>query len=277
MGFERFQNKVAVTGWFTAETAMRIGAGTSLSPVGTDNPVVRNAYGKPYIPGSSFKGILRSTVERLARSLRGPSAACNPVNENEWCVRIDDVKHFRRELRDSNVPLETADEKFTEKLLAKTCDVCKVFGSPFVASKVLIKDLDVDESYWDERLFEVRDGVAIDRETETVASGRKFDYEVVPAGTPFKVEIATENVTDDELALLFLGLREMETGSARLGGGKSRGLGKMTLRITEITAVDATKRNELLGYLKTGRAPKVENIRGFIDEKVNTYLAKLGG
>ncbi|MCS6862323.1 MAG: RAMP superfamily CRISPR-associated protein, partial [Abditibacteriales bacterium] len=88
--FDRFQNRVTLKGTLTAQTALRIGAGRATGVTGTDLPVVRDATGKPYIPGSSFKGALRAYVESLVRSVN-PSrkAACNPVSrdrQNDWCL-----------------------------------------------------------------------------------------------------------------------------------------------------------------------------------------------
>ena len=48
----------------------------------------------------------------------------------------------------------------------------------------------------------IRDGVCIDRDTETARPKAKFDYEVVPAGAAFQTSIEIENPEDDELALI---------------------------------------------------------------------------
>ena len=46
------------------ETGLHIGAGKgSLEIGGADNPVVKDAFGRPYIPGSSLRGRLRSLLE----------------------------------------------------------------------------------------------------------------------------------------------------------------------------------------------------------------------
>ena len=47
------------------ETGLHIGAGKgSLEIGGADNPVVKDAFGLPYIPGSSLRGRLRSLLEQ---------------------------------------------------------------------------------------------------------------------------------------------------------------------------------------------------------------------
>ncbi|MBD3181264.1 CRISPR-associated RAMP protein, partial [Candidatus Poribacteria bacterium] len=69
IGFADFENRVIITGKIKLLSAMHIGKGQSLEPVGTDQPVVKDVLGRPFIPGSSFKGVLRSNAERIASTL----------------------------------------------------------------------------------------------------------------------------------------------------------------------------------------------------------------
>jgi CRISPR-associated RAMP protein (TIGR02581 family) len=228
MMFDCFDNRVTLSGTLMTQTALRIGAGRATGVTGTDLPVVRDALGKPYIPGSSFKGALRACVESLVRSVN-PSrkAACNPVSskKKDWCLE--------------SVEGLTDDEV----IIDKTCLVCRVFGSPWLASKISIRDLQIDEEIWFEQ-FEVRNGVAIDRDTETAADGKLYDFEVVPAGARFGCEIVIENASPWELGLVMLGLRPFERGEASLGGARSRGLG-----VVKIDWKSRTQINDLLDYL----------------------------
>ena len=61
--FDVFKNRLEITGTLTTVTALRISQGRSLEPIGSDLPVVKDALGKPLIPGSSFKGAMRSRLE----------------------------------------------------------------------------------------------------------------------------------------------------------------------------------------------------------------------
>src|SRR5579863_4937661 len=57
--------KLIVEGDIACQTGLHIGAGKgSLEIGGADNPVVKDAYGLPYIPGSSLRGKLRSLLEQ---------------------------------------------------------------------------------------------------------------------------------------------------------------------------------------------------------------------
>src|SRR5678815_4515489 len=57
--------KLILAGELHCETGLHIGAGKgSLEIGGADNPVVKDAFGRPYIPGSSLRGKLRSLLEQ---------------------------------------------------------------------------------------------------------------------------------------------------------------------------------------------------------------------
>ena len=57
--------KLLLDGEMTCETGLHIGAGKgSLDLGGADNPVVKDAFGRPYVPGSSLRGKLRSLLEQ---------------------------------------------------------------------------------------------------------------------------------------------------------------------------------------------------------------------
>ena len=58
-----------------------------------------------------------------------------------------------------------------------------------------------------------------------MSGGRKYQFEAVPAGAEFEVDILIENGSPAELGLAWLGLRATEQGMIGLGGARSRGLG----------------------------------------------------
>ena len=67
--FDVFKNRLELTGTLTTVTALRISQGRSTEPIGSDLPVVKDALGQPLIPGSSFKGALRSRLESFLRGI----------------------------------------------------------------------------------------------------------------------------------------------------------------------------------------------------------------
>ena len=240
--FDKFQSRLNLTGEVETLTAIRIGAGRSTAVVGSDMPVVRDATGSPYIPGSSFKGVLRSYVESIMRSFTDDKkVVCDPTNNDEQCITREKMK-ILRDKRDNN---NWKDEKFNAKLLSKTCWICQLFGSLWYASKLQIRDLHVQKDLWFGQ-YQQRDGVAIDRDTETSVTGHLYDFEVVPAGTPFDFHAIVDNATDWQLGMLYLGLSAFEKGDLTIGGGSSRGLGVITLSLDSEVYIDSANIMEYL-------------------------------
>ncbi len=69
----QLMGKLILSGDLHCETGLHIGAGKgSLEIGGADNPVVKDAFGMPYIPGSSLRGRIRSLLEH-ALGLTSPA------------------------------------------------------------------------------------------------------------------------------------------------------------------------------------------------------------
>jgi CRISPR-associated RAMP protein (TIGR02581 family) len=188
---------------------------------------MRDALDRPFVPGSSFKGTLRARAESLIRAVVPGNryGACLPTGqEAERCIPNTEMAQIRQ---------KAAREKWSDERMANwvwdhSCLVCLTFGSPWMASHVQIKDLAVDDERWFGQ-FQVRDGVAIDRDTETVAGAQLYNYEVVPAGTRFDCQLVAENAQDWQLGMLWLALQPFIQGEMSLGGFRSRGLGHVRL------------------------------------------------
>src|ERR1039457_757361 len=61
----KFLGKLILEGELHCETGLHVGAGKgSMEIVGSDNPVVKEPCGRPYVPGSSLRGKLRSLLEQ---------------------------------------------------------------------------------------------------------------------------------------------------------------------------------------------------------------------
>lgn len=272
LDFSRFHNRLRLTGLLVLETGLRVGAGSEDSVVGADMPVVRDAWGRPFIPGASLKGVLRAEVERLARTInRHPLVwACpNPLDIREGLCVTDSRK--RELIRQARRPDGQVDEgDFTRTVAAATCPVCRLFGSPWLAGKLRIRDLPIEEKTWAGRL-EVRNGVGIRRDTRTAAKGILYSYEAVPAGARFDCEILIENADEVELGLAMLGLRELVQGRLLLGGSRSRGLGRARVEGWEtIQWVNGADTEGLLDYLATGKG------KSLTQANLDDYITKLG-
>lgn len=242
--FDTFKNRLELTGTLTTITALRISAGRSTEPIGSDLPVIKDAFGRPLIPGSSFKGALRARLESFLRGIVGNNRklVANPAVEEEWSLTSQEMKQLREKFSDDSI--------LTTEILKQTDLVSQLFGSPWVASKFQVRDLTVNPDFWFGQ-YQERDGVCIDRDTETAAEGKLYDFQVVPAGTQFEFKAIVENAEPWELGLLMVGLHQFETEQIPLGGGRSRGLGVVKLKIAEMKWIDVDGEPEkLLDYMK---------------------------
>lgn len=239
--FEIFKNRLEITGTLTTVTALRISAGRSTEPIGSDLPVIKDALGRPLIPGSSFKGALRSRLESFLRGILGSDRhlVANPANENEWSIKADEMKILKENDQFKD------DLALTNEIIKQTDLISHLFGSPWLASKFQVRDLTVISDAWFGQ-YQERDGVAIDRDTETAADGKLYDFQVVPAATPFEFKAIVENAEEWELGLLMIGLHQFENEQIPLGGGRSRGLGVVKLEITKMQWVNTENQPSLL-------------------------------
>ena len=122
--FDKFQSRLILEGKVETLTAIRIGAGRSTSPVSSDLPVVRDSENRPYIPGSSFKGVLRSYIESVMRNFK-VNKVCNPVDEDGQCINRSDMRSLRKSreagLKNPHERHEWTDQEFSKKILKDTC------------------------------------------------------------------------------------------------------------------------------------------------------------
>lgn len=122
--FETFKNRLEITGTLTTVTALRISEGRSTEPIGSDLPVIKDALKRPFIPGSSFKGALRSRLESFLRGILGNDRAlvANPANEEEWSITASEMNQLKANY--------SRDRDLTEQILQKTDLISHLFGSP---------------------------------------------------------------------------------------------------------------------------------------------------
>lgn len=277
--WDTFESRLIINATLRAETAMRIGAGgdDAAHPSASDLPVLRGADDQPYIPGSSLRGVVRSQVERIVRTLEPVASAgqgaCNPTDNRTWCIQAERMEVWRQALRggtaaaakdtngsgtadakkqwwqEATNALEDAnsdvDKALADLVWGQSCRVCRAFGNAWLAARIRMADLHLqaDSMVGIER----RDGVAIDRDKETVQ--HKYDFEIIPRAASFNLQITAENLAPAERGLLWLGLRELMDGHVLLGGFKGRGLGRAGLQQLAIQMVDAADRQALRRYL----------------------------
>jgi CRISPR-associated RAMP protein (TIGR02581 family) len=258
--FDTFKNRLELSGTLTTITALRISLGRSSEPIASDLPVIKDALGNPLIPGSSFKGAMRSRLESFLRGILGNhrKLVANPAIEEEWSLTSKELSDFRKTIQ--SLKAVEKEEQLHTYIVNNTDFVSCLFGSPWIASKFQVRDLTVNAEYWFGQ-YQERDGVSIDRDTETAADGKLYDFQVVPAGTLFEFKAIVENAEPCELGLLMIGLHQFETEQIPLGGGRSRGLGVVKLEIDSMKWIDVSNNpKKLLTYLQKLVTPNEPDI-----------------
>lgn len=267
MGVLSFKKKVRITGSLSFDTAFHIGTGRE-GDLATDMGILKDIDQSPILPGSSLKGNFRAFAERLAGYLGLKACLLSTSLSGINCVSDES---YRKSVHEQFKCIVREDERITW-LQEHTCDVCQLFGSPLQASRIYFSDGILME--WS-RTYQIRDGVCIDRDSETARHGAKFDYEVVPQGALYSTSIEIDNPEDKDLALVGAVLREWENGF-RLGGFKSRGLGKVKLSETKIEQVDYTDVKQLREYILNRKMTNV-NIEDIFNKSMEKFLGLQGG
>src|SRR5262252_6207247 len=217
--------KLILEGELRCQTGLHVGAGKgSLEIGGSDNPVVKDSHGRPYVPGSSLRGKLRSLLEQSS-GLAVPSELVFLSRRKGQEVRIhqsdrpdDDIcllfgRNPGRMERVQGDALETT--QATPARLA-------VFDAPLDPDSITPQ---MRENL-DDELTEVKSENAIDRIT---SQANPRTLERVPMGARFHTRFVMDVLCDED-APLFLrvleGLRLLEDDA--LGGGGSRGSGRVS-------------------------------------------------
>lgn len=241
--FDRFESRYVFKGMLTSASGLHIGGGEISSVTASDNPVQKNHDGSPYIPGSSLKGVMRSSLEALLRGAESDFWSCDMVS-GKGCVELTEKDETLETLRPEDEQKKSVllgENRFEQFIYDHSCSICRLFGSPFLGGKVFYKDLQLKrDAEGTPKAFsqiEVRDFVAIDRDTGTAKHKGKFDAEIVPIGTRFDLEIVVENPDDHELGLLFVGFDLFNEGNSRIGGMGSRGLGRVFIDLSSVEKI----------------------------------------
>ena len=228
----KFLGKLILEGELHCETGLHVGAGKgSLEIGGSDNPVVKDAFGRPYVPGSSLRGKLRSLLEQSS-GLAVPSELVYLSKRKGQEVRI----------HQSDRPDD---------------EICLIFGrnpgrmdraggdslesSQATPARLAVYDAPLDpdsitaqmRENLDDELTEVKSENAIDRIT---SQANPRTLERVPAGARFHFRVVLDVLCPEDRELLpklVEGLRLLEDDS--LGGGGSRGNGRVALSSLKLT------------------------------------------
>lgn len=258
MDFSTFKNKYILTGKIVVLNALHIGSGKETDD--RDAPFISLDDDKKfYIPGSTFRGYLSTKLERFLDSGNGFKIKNNGEELNEADVKLifgytnldkletkinDKDNEEDRKLKENNRKIQ---DRIIRKLNAKNLDEVKsLAGRIHVSDMPVLKDVK----------YLTRDGIKIDRNTGATEKRAKFDYDVVPAGTEFDLNIELENIENYQLDLIGLALNDILKDNGDLFGGKtSRGIGKCRLKDLKMKYVTSDDKEKLKKYIFEGKFP----------------------
>ena len=193
-----------------------------------------------YFPGTSLKGVLRSRIERIARTLR-PGSVCIPYYEGDKQRERIPVESEKRSFGCGH-RLKKAEN--SAQAYAHSCAVCRMFGSLVFGGRFTISDAyPPDDS---PPKHEQRDGVGIDRFTGGSASGALFNLVVIVGGS-FEARVQMTNFETWQLAALYFLLMDLQDEQIQIGSGRSRGLGRIKGEVTRFQLSYASPTSTLLG------------------------------
>lgn len=215
---KKLSKKIFITGKIKTLTGLHIGAtNDSVDIGGVDAYVIRDAYsGKPYIPGSSLRGKLRSLLEQ-ALGIYNPNANMGAVKNGP------------------SIDGETMTVKLFGAIKSKSED-------KNIPSKILVRDCPLLSEYRDNpnlpQYTEIKTEVVVDRLTSAAVPR---SLERVPAGVEFDLQIVLNvwegDKEEDMLQHLFMAMLLLQDDY--LGGKGSRGCGQIRIGIGSIEARDA--------------------------------------
>ncbi len=248
--------KIIITGTLKTLTGLHIGGSKSSLSIGNiDNSVIKTALDKPYIPGSSIKGKLRSLLARVEGSLffsnqnkeaektrvekqikRGKKDMEPYQNRIKDATTDEDVpyimelfgysgdsddksrtKHTRLLVRDAFLKNETIQEKMKDDTITKK-KPNPIFKQGYTDSK------------WEN---------VIDRITGTAEHPRQLER--VPVGAEFGLELVYSiyedakndtNILKEHLERLLLALQLLQDDG--IGGSISRGYGQVKVIVDKL-------------------------------------------
>src|ERR1700735_4693460 len=221
----KFLGKLILEGELHCETGLHVGAGKgSLEIGGSDNPVVKDAFGRPYVPGSSLRGKRRSRLEQSS-GLAGPAELVCLSKRKGQEVRIHQSDRPDDEIcllfGRSPGRMEKVGGGDIESNHATPARL-SVFDAPLVPESITAQ---MRENL-DDELTEVKSENAIDRIT---SQANPRTLERVPAGARFKTRFVMDVLCSEDAPLfarVLEGLRLLEDDT--LGGGGSRGSGRVS-------------------------------------------------
>lgn len=245
--------------------------GTTPMEFAVDGAFCLDATNKPYLPGSSLRGALRSRAERVIRTLVGPGEAWDPAQAEEMGKRFSELADFDEE--------------------DVACLVSRVFGFSGLGGRIIISDgVPIHPDTFESRR-KLLDHVALDRFTGGAADKHKFNARPY---FPPRLEDSQGNLCCQielwdfqywHLGMLLLLLRDLRIGRIAVGHGRNKGYGKVRLESATVEGLTGAGGNlaavpdedvdgTMTGELKTFASPMSFDEMNYLRTQTNVALSK---
>lgn len=180
--------------------------------------------GKPIIPGSSLKGVVRNLA----------SAASNGC--------LPEIKYKNS---DARYPYGIKNIKCNSE---KSCIVCDIFGAMSKGSKVMFSDLhsdnaklvvrELNEQHSPQNIYTEKDGTAKGYKLYKIGENnynmKKIRVQVVAKGAVFTGRVHFKRLTEEELSLFMFALGLDDSSDTeillKIGGFKNEGIGEIDVK-----------------------------------------------
>lgn len=234
-----------------AEQPVHVGSG--FKRLREDGKVVRRAAevrGRPGIPGSSLKGVIRSRYEAITYSCAGPAPKAGKVRSQSY----PDFKQasFKSQVRNLEVFASSCDDD-------RSCAACALFGRMSRRGRIAVADFEAaaDVRFAIDKMpeqfgpnahhlgaFERGKSNAGHNEFQIISlKGRKFavgqgpvapyarqqQVEVIPIGAALRGTLRVSNVLPIELGGLMTALGVLPNSALKIGAGKGQSFGRMAV------------------------------------------------
>ena len=201
-------SKIEITGTIEIRTGMHIGASEAFAAIGAiDSPVARDPVTNlPYIPGSSFKGKMRSLLARAYNE--------KPTKRENDDYRI--ARLFGTTKDKSNYDYPTASRLiFSDSIMSNGKEIESLGLRDFTEIKA-------------ENTVSPLTSIATPRQIERVVRGSKFPVSII-------YNVVNADEIEEDFKTLSEGIRLLQYDY--IGGHGSRGYGKIGIDITDVKCV----------------------------------------
>lgn len=227
LNHRRICERIIIEGRLILETPTHLGNGDSEGVA--DMPLLRDPLTTlPLLTGASIAGALRSALREYERGYGIDESRKIPLLTEQLFGHISEEQEDRE---------------------------ASVLSWLMVEDAVACEDIGI----------ELRDGVTIDRKTRTAEKGKKYDVELLPAGTRFDLSfelLVPEEGSQQVKETLAIALGMLQAGEIGLGQRKRRGFGRCRVETWSVRCYDLGTLAGLIAWLEddhslAGKGPDI--------------------